>query len=131
VLSRKSDETQPNANRPSVTKRCTAAELAAKLAIAEICPKFNRCSAPYCPAVGGTHLQGERVCHYVRESVKPGGPARVRAVLPTPLADTVVMDALRLINSTGPIQKSLQRASAQGSRIVLMQQVAGKRRPQP
>lgn len=91
-----------------------------RLAIAETCPKFNRCSAPYCPALGGRHRRGERVCHYLQEAVKPGGPARVRAAIPLPLADIVAMDAIRLLNSTGPLQRPLERASNRGSRMESM-----------
>jgi hypothetical protein len=92
------------------------------------CPKFGRCSAPYCPAIGGRHLEGEPVCHYLRESVKAGGQARVRAHLTTSLAETIIRDCLRLINTAGPLSKALRRASKQGSRMDSVERAARSRK---
>ena len=132
MLSKKSDETQPDGNAPSGTERCISTELAAKLAVAETCPKWNQCSAAYCPALGprlgGKPYAGERVCSYLLESVKDGGQARLRASLPSLLAEAVVKDSLRLRNSAGVLQKPLERASKLGSRMESMRRAAGFRR---
>jgi len=101
--------------------------MAARLAIARTCTKFRKCNASYCPAVGGKHLEGESVCHYLRESVKVGGQARIGAVLPTALANTVAREGLRLLTSTGGLQIALQRASKTGSRMELMKLAASMR----
>jgi hypothetical protein len=113
----------PNAreHRPSVNT-------ASDLGMAMSCPKFDSCSAPYCPAIGGTHLRGEPVCHYLKESVKADGQARVRGSLSKPLADTVIKDGLRLINTMGPLSKPLRRASKQGSRMDSIERAARSRK---
>jgi len=47
------------------------------------CPRFDGCSAPLCPLDPGwrerVHLQGERVCYFLREAVKDGAAARYKA----------------------------------------------------
>jgi hypothetical protein len=90
------------------------------LSMVNSCPKSDSCSAAYCPAVGGQHRKGEYLCHYLLESVKTGGHARVRGCLPMPLADAVINDGLRLLDSTGPLRRPLERASKRGSRIESM-----------
>lgn len=104
-------------NLRSATEHCISSEAAAKLAIAKTCPKWKRCSAPFCPILGGKHLPGERVCHYLKESVKPGGHARVAKYLPGPAAEAVIREGVRLMPLVGPLSKAVRRASAQGSRI--------------
>jgi len=46
----------------------------------EECPKFSRCMAPICPLDSQKYesamLQGERVCYFLREIVKPGAKQR-------------------------------------------------------
>lgn len=101
----------------------------ASIALAALCPKFSRCSAPYCPAgLGGRHLPGERVCHYLRETVKPGGSARVSGYLPQPLAEAVIREGARFMSLTGPLSKALKRASKQQSRMVSTERY-NRRRP--
>jgi len=35
------------------------------------CPRWDSCSANYCPIDGGNvHLRGEATCHYMREALK-------------------------------------------------------------
>jgi hypothetical protein len=108
-----------------------APDLAARHTRAEACPKFSRCSAAYCPALGGTHLKGELLCHYLSKSVNVGGEARVRGCLPKGLADVVIREGLRCLNSTGPLNRPLKRASGRGSRIDSMKRAAQFKRPAP
>jgi len=113
----------------------SAAILSDRLAMVGSCPKFIRCNAAFCPAIGGKHLQGEPLCHYLRESVKVGGPERVRACLPTRLAEVVIKEAAYHRTSTGTLQRPLERASEQGSRMESMKRAAafkvGERIPAP
>ncbi len=105
------------------------------IAMAMRCPKFERCSAAYCPAMGprlgGKHYKGESVCSYLLESVKPDGQTRLRGYLPAELADPVIRDGLRFLNSTGPLQKPLKRASKQGSRMESVKRASASRRCRP
>jgi hypothetical protein len=126
VFDNRTDETRDVQMLSSADSNHSFSDVAERLALAETCPKFSRCSAPLCPALGGKHLDSERVCHYLRESVKPGGQTRIRAVLPTALADTVATEGLRLLTSTGGLQIALQRASKSGSRMELMKQALSK-----
>lgn len=130
MLSRKIDEVRSDRYAPGAEENPTAA-IAEKLTFAESCPKFQRCSAAYCPALGpglgGKHLKGEKVCSYLLESMKDGGQPRLRGCLPTGLADAVIRDGLRLLNSTGPLKKALARASKQESRMASMERAASFR----
>ena len=126
MFDNRTDETRDVQMLSRANNDHSSSEMAERLTLAETCPKFNRCSAPYCPALGGKHLYGERVCHYLMESVKAGGPARIRTVLPAALADTVAMESLRRINSTGALRVALQRASKSQSRMELMKQALSK-----
>jgi hypothetical protein len=127
VLSKKIDEARSRRYAPGAEENPTA-RIAEKLTFAESCPKFQRCSAAYCPSLGpglgGMHLKGERVCSYLLESVKEGGHARLRGYLPKALADAGIRDGLRLLNSTGPLKKALARAFKQGSRTASMERAA-------
>lgn len=87
------------------------------LEIAQSCPKFEGCNAAYCPAVGGKHLKGDRVCLYLREAVKANGNAIVRGALPETLAELVIADATHLMGGSAPLSVELQRASQSGSKI--------------
>jgi hypothetical protein len=82
-----------------------------------LCPRYERCSAGFCPGLGGRHLPGEPVCALMREAVKTGGEARVRASIPSELAEAVVGHAQRLMRSTGALARELRRASRAGSQI--------------
>jgi hypothetical protein len=88
-----------------------------QLRLAELCPRFERCSAAYCPAAGGVHLKDERVCLYLREAVKRGGTAKIRGALPEKLAEAVLRDALRLLAGRGALSDALRRASRLGSKV--------------
>jgi hypothetical protein len=81
-----------------------------------MCPKFDTCSAPYCPldpdrSHTTTH-KGEPSCLYLREAVKADGR------VPEQLREAVA-DALPLVlngNEGGyGLRKALNRAALQGS----------------
>jgi len=83
----------------------------------EVCPRYEHCNAAFCPALGGSHLHGEPVCLYLREAVKPGGEARVRARIPKELAEVVLTHAARLMGTPGALAWALRTASQHGSQI--------------
>jgi hypothetical protein len=123
------DDRQPAATSDRLESTAPAVgDFRARLALAETCPKWSRCGAAYCPALGslfgGKHYKDERVCAYLLESVKGGGQIRLRGIVPTPLADVVISDSVRLRDSAGPLQKPLNRASQRGSRIEAMKQAS-------
>jgi len=59
----------------------------------EQCPKYESCNANVCPLYERwrrtTHLDGERVCLWLREWSKAGGAERVRERLLPDLAEAV------------------------------------------
>ena len=116
MLGNRIDEGQLEGILPSIRQSCTT-EITVRLATAGTCPKFNRCSAAYCPAGLGTHVKGDKVCSFLLESVKAGGQALLRGYLPNDLAGAVISEGLRHLNSAGPLRRALQRASEQGSRM--------------
>lgn len=81
------------------------------------CPRYERCNAPLCPALGGHHMDGEPICFYMREAVKDGGEARVRAAATRELADLVLGMANALLPTEGPLPRALRKAAATGSKI--------------
>ena len=101
---------------------------ASRLMLADSCPKFAKCRAAYCPAIGGTHLKGEPICHYLLESVKRGGAARLRGCVPSELAEVVINEGVLLIASAGPIGKALRRAAVSSSRIESIRRVSATRK---
>jgi hypothetical protein len=96
---------------------------ALKLTAGYSCPRFESCNAAYCPGLGGGHIEGEKVCLYLREAVKAGGEARTRAALNEELAGLVLGAARELLSGSGPLSRALRKASASGSMME-----AGKRR---
>jgi hypothetical protein len=89
-----------------------------------LCPKFERCNAAYCPITGGKSLKGDPTCSYLRESVKPGGAERVKAALSNKLAEAVLADAAAILASTGSLKIALQRAAIRGSRMESMKRAS-------
>jgi hypothetical protein len=81
------------------------------------CPRYERCSAAFCPALGGKHLTGERVCLQLREAVKRHGAAKIRTALPGDLAGVVLRHARRLLCAPGALGDELRRASATPSKV--------------
>jgi hypothetical protein len=99
--------------------------IAAKLKLAESCPKWGGCNAAFCPAVGGRHLQGERVCLYLREAVKPGGKARIRHTLRGELAEAVLRAAPQRLSRSDALGNALRRTSLVGSKIAAARRLNG------
>src|SRR5207302_989473 len=85
--------------------------------LARSCPRFERCSAGYCPAAGGVHLKDEPVCAWLREAVKNDGRAKIEGALAGDLAQVVLRDVRRLISTGGALGRELRRASASPSKI--------------
>lgn len=81
------------------------------------CPRYERCSAAYCPVLGGKHLPSEPVCALMREAVKNGGEARLRADIRGELLERVLRAARRLIRTHGALGRELRRAAQHGSQI--------------
>lgn len=124
MLIKKIDDARSDRYAPGAEENPTT-KIAQKLTFAESCPKFQGCSAAYCPALGpGKHFKGEPVCSYLLESVKEGGQARLRGHLPKELTDAIINAGLRLFNSTGPLKKPLERAAKQTSRMESMRRAA-------
>lgn len=80
------------------------------------CPKFDTCSAPYCPldpdrSHTTTH-KGEASCLFLREAVKANG--RIPEALRAPIAEALPL----VLNGTEGgygLRKALARAAKQGS----------------
>ncbi len=85
------------------------------------CPRFHSCSAPICPLdpelAAVVHLEGERVCLYLLEAVKPGGPARMRACTAGELVDVVLEALPAIVARFGPIRRALKRAAKTAPRL--------------
>lgn len=84
------------------------------------CPRFDSCSAPICPLDPGWRhrkLVGiEAACFWLREAVKDGGEAEIRAALPDDMA-RLVLDAVRPMSAAhAAIAYTLKRASRSGSK---------------
>jgi hypothetical protein len=88
------------------------------------CPKESWCSVPWCPLLGGKHLQDEPVCSYMLEAVKDGGPSRITMVLRKDVAQVVVQHALRLLSTPGTQRRTLERASQSASKMEAGQRLA-------
>jgi hypothetical protein len=112
-----------------------------ELALMQSCPKWERCNAPICPADPrwrhSTHLSGERVCFYLLEHAKDGGPARLSRVLPLPLAEAIAAchqeiaqpsTAGNLPHGHAVIGRAIAKAATTGSRIEAGEKL-GRSRP--
>jgi len=86
------------------------------------CKHFDRCSAPICPLNDSwqkrTHLDGEPICIYLRELVKPDGKRNLATSLPCQLLELIERQAKCISLRYGPIARRLKRASKCGSRMV-------------
>jgi hypothetical protein len=85
------------------------------------CPRFNHCNAPICPldtkVQRRTHLDGEPVCFYMRELVKPGGFEHVETAMGPKLTQAVQK---AVFGRTAPhiiLHKRLKRASLAPARF--------------
>lgn len=85
------------------------------------CPKWSGCSAPICPLDSDwavrVQLEGERVCFWLGEVVKPGGSARVGAVLGGELAEAIANLQPEMIARHGPLRRRLRQTAKTPSRL--------------
>lgn len=85
------------------------------------CPKFDSCSAPICPLdrdyQSRLYLDGEPVCFYMMEYVKPSGEANLRGAIGGIDTQLIAEATLSPKCSYGPIKKRLERASRTPSRL--------------
>jgi len=89
--------------------------------IPESCPRFERCSANVCSLDANwhkrVHLEGERVCGLLTESVKPDAEARLRGVLPAELVEQVLRLRVPICVRWGDIRRRLDHAKKTGSKL--------------
>lgn len=94
------------------------------------CKNFDHCSAPICPLDPTwrrcRHLDGERVCHWLSEYSKEGGPARVLGAMPSDLSQLVANVHAEVLSGRGLLSKRLQRASETPSRIVASERLRAR-----
>jgi len=85
------------------------------------CPKFESCAAPICPHDGDyplrSYLDGEPVCFYMMEYVKPNGEANLRGAIGGIDAQAIAEATKSPKCSYGPIRRRLERASRTPSRL--------------
>ncbi|MEO8998336.1 MAG: hypothetical protein ABI227_05890 [Rhodanobacter sp.] len=87
------------------------------------CPRFDSCNAPVCPLDDwqrAQHLQGEAVCLWLREAVKPGGIARIATAAAAAIADIVDEALPAIMASSCDIRHKLKAASRSGSKLASM-----------
>jgi hypothetical protein len=100
-------------------------------ALYEQCPQFDGCNANLCPLDTEwrrrIHERGEGVCLYLREFVKAGGEGRVREHLPPLLADAILAVAPEMTGRASPMSIQLQKAAAQGSKLMSGKRLRGER----
>ncbi len=93
------------------------------------CTRFERCAAPICPLDRQwrqrTHLRGEPLCLYLRESVKADARAVLAGHLPSELLAAVVDTAPAIIAAHGDIRRRLLRASRQSSMLAGARRMKG------
>jgi len=86
------------------------------------CPKYEKCEAPICPLDADwrerTHLQEDRICFFLSESVKEGAETRL---------EPDIYEACHELLSysddlTYPLKKAIERSSQCQSRIELGRQ---------
>lgn len=85
------------------------------------CPRWETCPANVCPLDADwrkrSHLKGEPVCLWLREVVKPGGEAILRASIGGDATAQVVAALPAIEAAHGTLRRALKRASQQGSRV--------------
>lgn len=85
------------------------------------CPRFESCNAPICPLDADcrqrTYLDGEPVCAFMLESVKPLGRLKIQGAIGGEGAGLVGEAVEWAFLSHSPIRKRLQRASRTPSRL--------------
>ena len=91
--------------------------LANNTSAASACPRYEHCSAAFCPLIGGVHVKGDRTCFWLREAVKPGGRAKIAAACAKNVARAILAHARKLLSQCGSLGDELRRAARHGSQI--------------
>lgn len=85
------------------------------------CARFDSCNAPICPLDPDyhtrTHNDGEAICFYMSEAVKPHGEECLRRAIGGKATEAVGCAVEWAKLSHGPIKKRLHRASNTASRL--------------
>lgn len=92
------------------------------------CPKCCSCSAPVCPLDDGcletVHLEGERICYYMREAVKQDSEATFQALSLEELFKRVTRVLPSIIEEYGPLRRGLNSAGKTGSKMAAFKKKA-------
>lgn len=87
----------------------------------EDCAKFDTCGAPICPIDPRwrerSHLAGEGVCLYLRETAKRSGRPPNGPTVPGELAQAAAEVYPEVITLYGPIRRALEKAAKTGSKL--------------
>jgi hypothetical protein len=85
------------------------------------CPHWQKCSANVCPLDPEwhqrSHADGEPVCFYILESVKPGAEERFEASGLYDFRSTVLGPLPEIVSTWGTIRRTVERAKLSGSRL--------------
>lgn len=98
------------------------------------CPRFDSCNAPVCPLDDwqrAQHLSGERVCGLLCELGKDCGEARLRAVMPSELMDTLAEVCPKVAARWERIRRVLVRAARTGSKLEAVKRLQEQKRTVP
>jgi hypothetical protein len=87
----------------------------------EGCPRFEKCAAPLCPLDPEwrrrKHLQGERVCYFLREAVKDGAAARFEATANAEIVAAATQMLSEPENLGAYVRQRLRDAAQTDSRV--------------
>lgn len=89
--------------------------------IPQSCPRYDKCSAPLCPLDSEwrrrKHLQGERVCYFLREAIKDGAAARFEATADVEIFAAATQMLAEPENLNAYVRQRLRDAEQTGSRL--------------
>ena len=87
----------------------------------EDCGRFDKCSAPICPLDDRwqhrKHLNGDRVCLYLTEAVKPAAEALFTTCGLSNLYKLISATLPQIAASFSPIRYALEKAAKTGSKM--------------
>ena len=85
------------------------------------CSRFEHCAAPICPLDpdwrARRHLEGEPLCLYLREAVKPDAQANLAPYLPRATIDALLAVAPSIAARHGDIRRRLAKAASNASKL--------------
>lgn len=85
------------------------------------CAKWQSCRANICPLDPDwslrRHLDGERICLYLTEAVKPGTESILRGVLPSEVVARINLVIDEINTRQHCLKKALDRAALTGSKM--------------